>query len=117
MNVKSLITAPLDGATLRRGEHEVRGFAWTGDGFVAGVEFSVGREGPWVSARLGGEPRPGSWRPWSTIWVAAPGRQTLRVRATDSNGQTQPGTTPWNKSGYLWNGIDDVTVTVRDGQQ
>ena len=44
--------------------------------------------------------------------AAAPGRYQLRVRATDSSGQTQAETTPWNRSGYLWNGIDTVDCEV-----
>ena len=46
-------------------------------------------------------------------WNATPGRHVLRSRATDSNGEVQPETTAWNKSGYLWNAIDHVTCEVR----
>ncbi len=114
MNVKSLITWPSAGTTLGTGAHEVRGVAWTGDGHVTKVEFSTERHAVWDLAHLRGDERPGSWRPWSVIWSAAPGKHTLRVRATDSNGQTQPQATPWNRSGYLWNGIDQVSVEVRE---
>ena len=41
-----------------------------------------------------------------------PGPIVLRARATDSDGETQPEATPWNRSGYLWNGIDRVTCEV-----
>jgi hypothetical protein len=33
-------------------------------------------------------------------------------RATDTAGRVQPIVSPWNPSGYLWNGIDRVGVTV-----
>ena len=35
-----------------------------------------------------------------------------RPCATDSDGQVQPETPPWNKSGYLWNGIDSVECEI-----
>ena len=113
MNVKSLITWPAAGSELRRGEHEVRGVAWTGEGHVTRVEFCTDREPAWKPAQLLDDPRPGSWRRWRAAW--SPGDRsphTLRVRATDSNGQTQPETPPWNRSGYLWNGIDTVACEV-----
>ncbi len=113
LNVKSLIARPLAGATLAPGRVEVRGVAWTGDGVVDRVEVSTGPDAPWAPATLIGDPRPGTWRTWTFAWDAKPGRHALRARATDSNGDTQPEATPWNRSGYLWNGIDRVTCEVR----
>lgn len=114
MNVKSLITGPADGAVLSRAKHEVRGVAWTGDGHVTKVEYAVGPNPAWRLATLQGDPRPGSWRTWSFNWEPAqPGRYTIQVRATDSHGDVQPETTVWNRSGYLWNGIDRLTCEVR----
>ncbi len=112
LNVKSLIARPLEGATLPAGRVEVRGVAWTGDGTVEKVEVATGPDGPWQLANLEGPDQAGTWRTWTLPWDAKPGKQTLRVRATDSNGQTQGETTPWNKSGYLWNGIDQVSCEV-----
>ena len=34
------------------------------------------------------------------------------ARATDSAGRVQPFVPSWNPSGYLWNGVDRVGVTV-----
>ncbi len=96
----------------RRGPVEVRGIAWTGTGLVRHVEVSVDG-GPWRLAELEGPEHEGSWRLWTFAWQAKPGQHTLRVRATDSSNQTQPETPPWNKSGYLWNGIDEVHCEVR----
>jgi DMSO/TMAO reductase YedYZ molybdopterin-dependent catalytic subunit len=115
MNVKSLITWPAEGARLTGPRQEVRGVAWTGEGHVTKVEVAVGveREPTWRPATLLGAPRPWSWRQWRFTWDApAPGRTLLRARATDSLGETQPEVTPWNRSGYLWNGIDRVTIEV-----
>jgi sulfite oxidase len=112
MNVKSLITAPESGSRLTTGQHEIRGVAWTGAGHVTRVEVSIDR-GDWQPATLHGPEREGSWRQWRFTWDALTrGRHLVRVRASDSNGQVQPETTPWNRSGYLWNGIDQVSCEI-----
>jgi hypothetical protein len=116
MNVKSLITSPGEETVVRPGPVEVRGVSWTGDGHVTRVEVSTERDPSWRPATLLDEPRPGSWRRWRyTIVAAAPGPTVLRARATDSRGETQPESTPWNRSGYLWNGIDRVTIQREPG--
>ena len=113
MTVKSLIARPIAGARLAAGPIEVRGVAWTGTGHVTGVEIATGRDGPWRPATFLSEARPGTWRLWHcTLQGVRPGRLELRARATDSMGQTQPDVTPWNRSGYLWNGIDTVACEV-----
>lgn len=113
MNVKSLIARPAEGARLRAGRHEVQGVAWTGAGHVTKVEVAIGEGGVWHTATLEGEPREFAWRLWRYAWNAEkPGQYALRVRATDSSGATQPETPPWNKSGYLWNGIDQSTCEI-----
>lgn len=111
MNVKSLIARPSRGARLEPGPVEVRGVAWTGIGHVERVEISVDGEG-WRPARLEGPDHEYAWRLWTFSWEARPGRHTIRVRAADSSGQTQPESSPWNRSGYLWNGIDAVECEV-----
>ena len=112
LNVKSLIARPLEGARLKAGPVEIRGVAWTGDGIVDRVDVATSADGPWSAATLIGDPKPGAWRQWTFRWNAQPGRHVLRARAVDSKGETQPETTPWNKSGYLWNGIDRVACEV-----
>jgi DMSO/TMAO reductase YedYZ molybdopterin-dependent catalytic subunit len=113
MPVKSLIARPSAGARLSAGGIEVRGVAWTGLGHVTGVEVATSAAGPWRPAAFQTEARPYTWRLWrTTIENARPGRLTLRARATDSSGATQPDVTPWNRSGYLWNGIDTVECEV-----
>jgi DMSO/TMAO reductase YedYZ molybdopterin-dependent catalytic subunit len=113
LNVKSLIARPLTGATLKAGRNRVQGVAWTGEGRVERVDVRVG-DGPWKHAQLLGEHHDGAWRQWSFDWDSTvPGRYTVAVRATDSNGETQPEKTPWNRSGYLWNAIDRIECEVR----
>jgi DMSO/TMAO reductase YedYZ molybdopterin-dependent catalytic subunit len=113
MPVKSLVARPVAGARLPAGRIDVRGVAWTGMGHVTKVEVATGRDGPWQAATFLSEPRPFTWRLWRyTIEGARPGRLEIRARATDSAGEAQPEVTPWNRSGYLWNGIDTVQCEV-----
>lgn len=112
MNVKSLIARPLQGAKLNPGPNEVRGVAWTGgEAVVTKVEVSAG--GAWQPAALEGPARPYAWRPWRVSLDLAPGLMTIRARASDSSGAIQPESSPWNRSGYLWNGYDRVACEVR----
>jgi sulfite oxidase len=111
MNVKSLITHPIEGAVLSSGPLEIRGVAWTGDGHVIKVE--VGVNGQWSEAALDGEPRPWAFRRWRLKTTASDqGPLSIMARATDSSGATQPEASPWNKSGYLWNGYDRVSIKI-----
>ncbi|WP_237170886.1 hypothetical protein [Paludisphaera borealis] len=113
MNVKSLISRPGLGETVANRPQEVRGVAWTGKGHVTKVEFSTDRDPTWQVAELIGEPVQGSWRRFKIAWTPpAAGSYVLRVRATDSEGDVQPEKSPWNKSGYLWNGYDQVACVV-----
>jgi len=41
------------------------------------------------------------------------GRHTLRARATDAAGNTQPEVPPWNRLGYGNNAIEVVYIDVR----
>jgi DMSO/TMAO reductase YedYZ molybdopterin-dependent catalytic subunit len=113
MIVKSLIARPQDGASLTPGPIAIQGVAWTGEGRIVKVEVSVDEGQTWEPARLIEKDQPYAWRQWQYVWQAmGPGPQTILCRATDDHGQTQPRTSPWNPSGFLWNGWDRVTVTV-----
>jgi len=114
MPVKSLVTAPADGESVAIGPIAVKGVAWAGEARVVKVEVSVDGGTSWESARLLGEEHPYAWRQWQFVWNAkTAGTATVLCRATDSRGETQPEMTPWNPSGFLWNGWDRVTVVVK----
>lgn len=113
MAVKSLIAAPQEGETVRLGPLTVQGVAWSGEVKIARVELSLDGGRTWKSARLVGEDSPYAWRQWQFLWKpSTPGPVTILCRATDARGETQPEMSPWNPSGFLWNGWDRVTVTV-----
>jgi DMSO/TMAO reductase YedYZ molybdopterin-dependent catalytic subunit len=113
MVVKSLIAAPLEGETVKAGPVTIQGVAWSGEAKVVKVEVSIDGGKTWEAARLVGEDTPYAWRQWQWVWKAkTAGQFAILCRATDSRGETQPATTPWNPSGFLWNGWDRVSVTV-----
>jgi sulfite oxidase len=114
MPVKSVIAWPADGQVVARGSHTVFGFAWSGLGQISQVEVSTDGQGTWSAARLVPGEGPLAWRRWEFHWTAsAVGPATLAARATDTAGNVQPKTVPWNKFGYLMNAIATRGVTVQ----
>ena len=79
----------------------MRGKAWSGTGPVTHVDVSLTGEGDWHPARVEPPSGPYHWQDWSFDWAADEiGRHTLRARATDAAGHTQPEVPPWNRLGY-----------------
>jgi len=110
--VRALITDPRPDQEARCGELAIRGVAWSGAGPIARVEVSVGGGG-WQEARLVGERKRHSWQWWELITrVEEPGTVTLRARATDLAGRTQPECTEWNRLGYGNNTVQQVSVRM-----
>ena len=113
MPVKSTITAPEDQSKAGMGTLAIRGFAWAGEEAIERVEVSTDGGSKWRDAELSNPKLHFAWRLWHVDWKPAePGYYTIMSRATDSAGRVQPIVPPWNPSGYLWNGIDHVGVTV-----
>jgi DMSO/TMAO reductase YedYZ molybdopterin-dependent catalytic subunit len=112
--VKSLITTPLDGATLGVGPVTVGGFAWAGETDIARVEVSTDHGVTWRPAQLIGSRQQYTWRRFAYRFIAdRPASYLLLSRATDARGSVQPAVAHWNPSGYLWNQYDAVRVEVR----
>jgi DMSO/TMAO reductase YedYZ molybdopterin-dependent catalytic subunit len=90
MQVKSLILNPEDGKVLRRGDCEMVGIAWSGQGLIARVDVSTNGGVKWQPAVLKhGEPY--DWTLWHVrIALSHLGAVQLMCRATDEKGQTQP---------------------------
>lgn len=113
MVVKSLIAAPQEGETVKSGPVTIQGVAWGGEAKVVKVDVSLDEAKSWEPARLVGDDHPYAWRQWQFLWKAkTPGTFTILCRATDARGDVQPSVSPWNPSGFLWNGWDRVSVTV-----
>ena len=112
--VKSLITTPVEGATLSTGTIPVAGFAWAGETDIASVDVSIDSGATWKPARLVGEQQRYAWRRFEYAFEATrPESYLILSRATDANGVVQPAVSHWNPSGYLWNQYDSVRVEVK----
>jgi hypothetical protein len=109
-----LITEPRKDQVPAGGDLAIRGVAWSGAAPIARVEVSVGG-GPWQETRLVGDRKRGSWQWWELITRVAPGPVTLRARATDLAGRTQPDKPEWNRLGYGNNSIEEVRVLISSG--
>ena len=112
MPVKSIITTPVGGAQLTAGQNMLAGYAWSGNGGITGVEVSTNGGSSWAPAQITQEAGPLSWVRYEFGWEAQPGQARLASRATDSRSLTQPYEVDWNASGYQYNAIQDVPVTV-----
>lgn len=112
LNVKSVISGPLDGSSVAAGKIVVRGAAWAGEAEVVKVEVSTNDGATWSRASLGHDEARYAWRLWTHQWSAKGGDYTILSRATDSEGRTQPSTAVWNPSGYLYNAVDQVKIHV-----
>jgi DMSO/TMAO reductase YedYZ molybdopterin-dependent catalytic subunit len=95
----------------------LHGRSWSGNGLVRSAEVSADRGQTWHHAQLvDHEPDVGAyraWRPWEIPWEPAEaGNYTLRARATDVTGASQPDTHAHNTLGYLFGAVVDHPVTV-----
>jgi DMSO/TMAO reductase YedYZ molybdopterin-dependent catalytic subunit len=112
--IRSLLISPASGTILPRGEHCMRGLAWSGAAPVTRVEVSTNGGVCWNEAELVSEPTPYAWRQWEYRWMAdRPGSTQLCSRASDADGNSQPAEAPWNPLGYANNAIQRVEVEIR----
>ncbi len=111
MPTHSLITSPSESETIPAGAIVVAGTAWGGVGGIGPVELQVD-DGAWQRVRT--EPGPGIHAPTQFAHTIdlAPGTHTVRARATDRKGNTQPDSIPWNSRGYGVNTVHTLTLNV-----
>ncbi|HVS06089.1 MAG TPA: sulfite oxidase [Candidatus Dormibacteraeota bacterium] len=110
--VRALITQPRPDQPIEPGDCAIRGLAWSGAAPIARVDVSVGG-GAWQEARLLGEGTHNSWQRWElATQLRQPGPNTVRARATDLAGRTQPEVPEWNRLGYGSNAIQVVPIRV-----
>ncbi len=115
LSVNSAILTPEDGARLRPGRAEVRGWAITGgDSRIARVDVSVDEGHSWETATLGPDQGRWAWRLWRHTVSLPPGESLLVCRAFDSAANTQPESVEqlWNFQGYANNAWSRVRVTA-----
>ena len=113
-NVRSFLTSVLDGARLKRGQAvTLRGIAFDGGYGITEVAVSDDNGRTWRGADLGKDLGKYSFREWTLPFTPArAGQLSLRVRATNRLGQSQPMDALWNPSGYMRNVVETTTVTV-----
>ena len=115
MPVKSLITYPMSGAILKKGEKlHIRGHAWAGELEVAKMEYSIDFGSTWKICSLEKPVNRLAWQHFSaTIHFPQEGYYEVWARATDSQGKSQPMLLPgWNPKGYLNNACHRIAVKI-----
>jgi len=91
IKTESRIDTPRDGAKRPAGPVTVAGVAWAQHRGIAKVEVQVDG-GEWQTATLAATVSADTWRQWSLVWQATEGNHVIRVRATDTTGETQTST-------------------------
>ncbi len=116
MKIKSVIFSPLESEKVSNGkEVVVSGVAWNdGAAKISSVEVSTDNGQTWTRAELKAPASRFAWHPWRASLTLAAGSYSVRSRAIDALGRTQPidGSIAWNPAGYAWNGVDEVKFVV-----
>ena len=113
MPVKSLITYPKTGATIKKGSSlELRGHAWAGDLEVKKMEVSIDFGATWLTCDLKAPANRLAWQRWTAkVKLPEEGYYEVWAKATDSEGRSQPMVVPgWNPKGYLNNATHRIAV-------
>ncbi|TPG58702.1 sulfite oxidase [Hymenobacter nivis] len=116
MQVKAEIARPALYEVVPAGQaYRVFGAAWTGESDVVRVDVSTDDGHTWQPAQLLDAAVPFAWRLWEFAWMppVAPGRYTLRARATDGAGRTQPTGHDPDRRNYMINSITAVEIIVQ----
>lgn len=112
--VKSAFELPWAGE-IPAGPRLLTGRSWSAHGRISQVEISTDGGTRWRRATLCRRNLPQAWAQWEIPWNPAADSYRLRARATDSAGNTQPDTVPYNEQGYLYGAIIDHPITVTAG--
>jgi DMSO/TMAO reductase YedYZ molybdopterin-dependent catalytic subunit len=111
VKTQSRIDTVQDGERLSAGKVSVGGIAWAPHRGIERVEVSTDGGETWNEARLAKQLDIDAWRQYIYDWDAKPGEYTLKVRATDGEGETQTATkTRTHPSGAT--GYHTIGVTV-----
>ncbi len=114
INIKSIITQPLNNEQVPVGMTPIRGAAYAGEYGVKSVEVSIDDGQTWNPAKLLGLESPYAWRHWEYLWeTKQKGVATIFSRATSTSGERQPKTATWNVLGYCNDGIKEHGITIQ----
>ncbi len=115
MPVKSIITYPKSGATIKLGSTlPIRGHAWAGDDAVKMMHYSIDFGATWQLCTLQKAANRLAWQHFdATIAFPEKGYYEVWARATDTNDLQQPMVLPgWNPKGYLNNACHRIAIKV-----
>lgn len=114
LNVRSFITSLVNGAQVKaRQDLAVKGIAFDGGYGIRQVLFSSDGGKSWRSTDLGQDLGKYSFREWSISFTPPEsGDYSLKVKATNVIGQSQPLEPLWNPAGYMRNVIETVQITA-----
>ncbi len=117
MNINSLIGYPVTGIKVKNdADLVVRGIAFDGGHSIKKVQLSTDGGTTWNNAKLDdGSQGKYAYRTFSyTFKPENIGSLTIICRASNEKGEEQPFAKDikWNRGGYKYNGIDEVTVEV-----
>ncbi|MEO7873454.1 MAG: molybdopterin-dependent oxidoreductase [Bacteroidia bacterium] len=112
LDVRSIFVSPEpDSIVSIHKKCEIEGLAFDAGDSIVKVEISTDGN-TWKAAILAPLIGKYSWRRWKYEWTpVAAGIYTLRVKATNAAGETQP-EHQWNRSGYMRNEIETLKLTV-----
>jgi DMSO/TMAO reductase YedYZ molybdopterin-dependent catalytic subunit len=89
----------------------LRGIAFGGDCGVASVDCSIDRGRSWRQAQLGKDEGKYGFRQWQTqLMLPSPGKYSLLIRCSNSNGVAQPDTPNWNPAGFMRNVMESIDI-------
>ncbi|MDP5091844.1 MAG: sulfite oxidase [Polaribacter sp.] len=115
MPVKSIITYPKTGATLKKDSSlKIRGHAWAGELEVTKMEYSIDFGATWKSCTIEKPANRLAWQHFSaSINFPKAGYYEVWAKATDAKGVSQPMLIPgWNPKGYLNNACHRIAVKI-----
>jgi len=115
MSLKSQIARPqIDERIAAGSRYRVLGAAWSA-GRVEAVEFSDDDGQTWQEAQFLDPVQPGVWRRWRFEWQvpSTPGPRTLRSRAWDTDGNSQPSQHDMRFGTYVIHHVLPVRVMIR----
>lgn len=115
MPVKSLITFPKTGATIKLGQRlPIRGHAWSGYAAIEKVEYSIDFGASWQRCLLKASANRYAWQHFeASLNLPQKGYYEIWARATDAKDKAQPMVLPgWNPKGYLNNACHRIAVKV-----
>ena len=115
MPVKSIITYPKTGATIKDGKTlNIRGHAWAGELEVSNMAYSIDFGSTWTSCSVEKPVNRLAWQHFSAaIQFPKKGYYEVWAKATDTNNFSQPMVIPgWNPKGYLNNACHRIAIKV-----